>query len=117
MRLCRFLPLTILAFSTQGFLLSVALCQISQATQRSKGATTVAKGIRDVSSRIERNTVIADQLKETMQEQISKYGEIVYSVYGQEQDPVKVLMDLKEAYEAVYAASRKRRHGPGRGQL
>ena len=82
----------------------VMLFGISASAQPSGQPAPLAKGIGDVQARIEQSTKQIDGLKEAFQEHLNKFGEIIYSVYGQEGDPAKKLLDLKVAYDGVHDA-------------
>jgi hypothetical protein len=72
--------------------------------QQSGQQVPLAKGIADVQERIKNNTKLIDDMNATVQEHLLRFGEIIYTVYGQENDPAKKLLDLKAAYDAVHSA-------------
>src|SRR4029077_7683409 len=103
-------------FSAQATFVSLASPQQSQPT-RSK---PLARGIRDVKARIAQNQQIAGELKEAMTEHLQKMGEMIYSTYGQEKDPGRLVMELNKALDDTLNAVKNGKTGqvwPAVGQL
>jgi hypothetical protein len=93
------------AFPLAAIVLSLCqTCQTVSAQPQPVQPPPLAPGIADVQARIATNTKLMDGLSEAVQDHISKFGEILYTVYGQQGDPAKKLLDLKQAYDAVHSA-------------
>jgi len=64
----------------------------------------LAKGIADVQAQIAKETELANGLRDAVSEHAINFGKILYGAYGQEGDPAKELIKLREAYESVHSA-------------
>jgi hypothetical protein len=87
-------------------LLNLFFCLASAefAWSQPSGPGPLQKGIDDVKARIAKNTQIAETLRDSVSEHATELGEIIYKAYGQENDPVQHLIELKDAYDDVHAA-------------
>jgi hypothetical protein len=94
----RFMALT---YSIIGF---VFVQQDSAQTQTFVQPRPLSRGIADIQSRIQADKRLASSLEEAVQDHVAKFGEILYSTYGQEGDPAVKLLKLKEAYDSVHSA-------------
>src|SRR5215217_5424983 len=78
------------------------------------------RGISDVKTRISRSEEFRRVHDQQLQKHLQNFGEIIYGIYGQEGDPAKVLIQLKQSYEAVLDALKNGVTGqvwPAVGQL
>src|SRR5260370_23654618 len=61
----------------------------------------LTKGIQDVEQIIASNKAHADDLQKEITEHIGKVGEIIYTSYGQEGDPGRLVLELKAKIEQL----------------
>src|SRR5215475_3762377 len=64
----------------------------------------LGRGIADIQARIQRNKQLTDELQEAVAGHVQSIGELIYAAYGQNQDPGRLLIELKKAYDDVHNA-------------
>lgn len=86
------------------FIARLIAAQTGTFVQPKSKSRPLARGISDVQARIAKEQEEADHLQNAVSEHVLNIGKILYSTYGQEGDPAKKLIDLKNAYESVHSA-------------